>query len=247
MPDSLSWGLVTVIRDLGTTKNNCGGTIISSKHIITAAHCVVLEEDKAFPVANITIGHNNKDEEKQDVAKVSSIVLHPDYFTRKRDGKVDIAILELQSELTLGGATNRLPIYDGLINDGQTMLSTGWGQTEENAPDQSILRGAFVIAGNKTLCQPIMNDFEDNNGPQICAPGALTPYTGSCMGDSGTSLIISSQGKLMHTGIVSITVNTNQTECANPTGAHYYVRSAFYMDFIVQTTSLTKEYLTSFT
>ncbi|KAJ2708214.1 hypothetical protein FB645_000060 [Coemansia sp. IMI 203386] len=246
MPDELSSGVVTVIRDLGTTKNNCGGTIISPKYVVTAAHCVVLQEDKSFPPANITIGHDNKDEEIQEVAKVSNIVLHPDYFTRKRDGKVDIAILELESELTLGETTNRLPIYDGLISDGQMMMSTGWGQTEENATDQNILRGAFVIAGNKTLCQPIMNDFEDNNGPQICAPGALTPYTGSCMGDSGSSLIISNQGRLMHTGIVSITVNTGQTECANPTGAHFYVRTAYNMDFITETTNLTKEYLTSF-
>ncbi|KAI7827353.1 trypsin-like cysteine/serine peptidase domain-containing protein [Kickxella alabastrina] len=218
LTNSLGTSAVPVIKVAGDGIYACGGTIISPKHILTAAHCVVQTKDAVSPTTN-------------KVGNVNKITIHPEYFAQERNGRVDIAILELE-DLDFSGFNQRVPIYDGPIGVEQTMLAVGWGQAEDGADNLSVLRGVLVMTGNKTMCGGESGEFVDNNGPQICTPGALTPYHSTCMGDSGSGLLVSSNNTLILVGVDSIAR-------VSP-----FVHASYYMDFIMENTGLSREYLT---
>ncbi|KAJ1896180.1 hypothetical protein LPJ66_004143 [Kickxella alabastrina] len=242
MTDPLSPETVAVYRYIDTGKSNCGGTLISNNYAVTAAHCLILQTDELYPAKNISIGYNNKDRRLQTEATALDVIIHPEYFASKRNAKFDIAVVKI-NPIEFNKNTKRMPIYDGPVYEGQNLLTMGWGTMEDGAKDPDMMRGVLVIAGNSTMCQRFVPEFKDNNGPQICTLHANTPYQTTCQGDSGTGLAIAVGGKMMFAGLTSTTYNIDEFPCGNPTGAEFFVRISYQLDFIMKNTGLSKEYL----
>ncbi|KAJ1897409.1 hypothetical protein LPJ66_003386 [Kickxella alabastrina] len=124
------------------------------------------------------------------------------------DGEYDITIVETNN-MVFNQYNNRMPIYDGPLGANQNMLAIGWGVPSlEDQTMNTLLKGVLTMSGNKTLCEDYIDNFVDNNGPQICSPGVLTPYHGSCMGDFGSALLVNY--KLMALGVTSIATNASE-------------------------------------
>ncbi|KAJ1721476.1 hypothetical protein LPJ53_004011 [Coemansia erecta] len=246
MEQDLSSSSVTMFKDFGAGLVMCGGTILSPKHILTAAHCITNDATVVVPPQNVSVYYNNLNRDDQIYTKVTKITPQPDYTNGQVDARLDIAILEID-EITLDNTARRAPIYSGDIVANQALLTLGWGQTESGATDTNMLRGTVVYAGNSTLCSQFSGDWQSNDGPQICTPNILHAHSSACMGDSGTGLMINNEGVLSVAGLVSIAVNIGESECGNDTGGQLYVNAGYYLDFIANTTGLSKEYLTGLT
>lgn len=101
----------------------CGGSIVRSNWIVTAAHCV------DFPVEEFEIvaGATTFDDATAQRRRVSRIIQHPDW---PFDPDADIALMELAEPLALSDVPRAITLAsldDNLDLPGQAAEITGWG------------------------------------------------------------------------------------------------------------------------
>lgn len=169
----------------------CGGSIVSDRIIVTAAHCT---EGKAESDITIRAGVTDLTSNDGHLRNVTRIIEHPKYI----QGVGDIAMLVLDKPLELGGDVQAITLATTRdVNAASGARVTGWGVQSENAEGApSVLQSADVPLVNDADCSLI----DDGNEDELCAGGTGTD---SCYGDSGGPLSIATSNGRALAGVVS--------------------------------------------
>ncbi|XP_055641651.1 serine protease gd-like isoform X2 [Toxorhynchites rutilus septentrionalis] len=216
-------------------KYMCGSTIISRKHIITAAHCVYEAEGFIEPSRVLAIpGMFNTDnffDENAQLSDVEQIIPHEEYVHDDDLNDADIALLRLKTTLELSDYIGPVCLWDGGsdLKDivGQEGILAGWGIREQGTSSVPTFMRTIVV--DKRQCSLNLLQMSLGSARVFCGDGrGATP----CNGDSGSGMILKKDSRFFLRGVVSKGMVDHETLKCDATKYALYTDIAPFLDWI---------------
>nr|XP_027218109.1 trypsin-1-like [Penaeus vannamei] len=207
----------------------CGGSIISSQWVVTAAHCAVGMTTSDY----VLVGDHNLysgSEANSQWMQIAEIVNHPSYDSNTLDN--DIALIRLKTEIQFPSDNKIAPVClptAGEMYDSVDATITGWGAQQEGGSTSGTLFEVTVPTMTNTECNTKYGGSITDN--MICA-GIPEGGKDSCQGDSGGPMVVEENGKWKLVGVVSWGYG-----CARPDRPGVYARVTQYLQWISDTTT----------
>ncbi|XP_064463745.1 proclotting enzyme-like [Ornithodoros turicata] len=237
-PGSWPWMTAIYINTGGVNSAACGGALVTPRHVVTAAHCVVVGHRASnLPPSVFTarLGDHNlvrSDDNAQafDV-RVVGVERHADF--EPRTFKNDIAVLTLEKPVTFNKFVRPvcLPFGDdfgGRDLTGYHGFVTGWGTTAFNGEGSDVLKEAQIRIWDEPKCKTAFKKEVPISDVYLCA-GDGEGRKDSCQGDSGGPFVLPDNGRFYLIGVVSF-----GKRCASVGYPGVYTRVTKFMPWILE-------------
>ena len=210
--------------------NICGGSIVSNRFIVTAAHCI-----PENPRGSVALGAHEISIGGKKQITVARFQQHPSWnFPSKFDN--DIAVLELDEEIKFSEFMSPicLPEPSVCFTEGTPCVVTGWGLTSEHSTGYiDTLQEVAVKLIDREKCRQY-SGYKDLTDQMQCA-GYESGGKDACGGDSGGPLVCRSgkNGAWVLYGIVSWGYG-----CARPGNPGVYAFVPALVEWVKEVTGL---------
>jgi trypsin len=198
----------------------CGGSLINSNTVLTAAHCSV-----DYPASDVTVrGGTITSSSGGKLVSVESITVHPNYDDQTFEN--DVAIWKLAAPIkscSNGVAYATLAESGSDVEAGTELTVAGWGTLEEGGDSPEELMKVTVPAVSREDCNAAYSEGQITD-VMFCA-GTEQGGLDSCQGDSGGPIFDDATG--VQVGVVSW-----GNGCARPGVPGVYARIGALDDFI---------------
>merc|ERR1719278_2242115 len=118
----------------------CGGTILNTRYVVTAAHCLYGGSDlmslKDGAKFRVMLGEHDHCKANPSFVLASAVHKHPNFDINSPSGDNDIAILKLAKDLTFSDKIKPVCLPTSATKDysGKASTISGWGGTKAYTP-----------------------------------------------------------------------------------------------------------------
>ncbi|XP_036393692.1 transmembrane protease serine 5 [Megalops cyprinoides] len=215
-----------------SNRHTCGGSIITSQWIVTAAHCVHnyrLPQVSSWVVYAGIVTRSSVKLAQHTGYAVEKIIYNKNYNHRSHDN--DIALMKLKTPLNFTDTIRPvcLPQYDHDLPGGTQCWIAGWGYTQ---PDDVHIPDTLKEAPVPLISTKKCNSSCMYNGeitPRMLCAGYTEGKVDACQGDSGGPLVCQDEGIWRLVGVVSW-----GTGCAEPNHPGVYTKVAEFLGWIYE-------------
>ncbi|XP_054729953.1 serine protease gd isoform X1 [Anastrepha obliqua] len=255
------WLAAIYVNNLTSLTYQCAGTLVSSRVVISSAHCFQLHK-QGYPANEVLVflgRHNlqNWNEEYSIAAPVSDIFIYPDYDDLLGTYDADIAVVMLKHQVRFNTYIRPACLWSGASQleyiVGERGFIVGWGISNTKNHSKPTIAGVpriieAPIVSNEVCfaSSPLLRSLTSNR--TFCA-GSVTSACpardyltitfadqrvrgGPCTGDSGAGLFLKRNNRWLLRGMVSATLPSNQNKCLCDQYV-IYVDVAKFLDWIM--------------
>ncbi|XP_055587024.1 serine protease snake-like [Uranotaenia lowii] len=219
--------------ELGKFVSKCGGTLISDRFVLTAAHCIFL--GKNDHLTTVKLGQNdlrnaNQVNSLQQDYGIRNTIHYPEYKNKYHD----VALIELDRTVQFSNKTRPACLWSSPDFSFTKAVALGYGATEPDGDNTKVLKLVAMEILKYDECSGYFLNYSKLKNSTI--ESQLCTLTGSqgdrdtCQGDSGGPLqvVLHDHDCLYYV----IGVTSTGPACGHPDSAAIYSRVWSFLDWI---------------
>ncbi|KAI3360300.1 hypothetical protein L3Q82_014622 [Scortum barcoo] len=224
---SWPWMVHLNITSDGVNKWRCGGSILNTEWVLTAANCWDTNRKPNTLRSSVWVGSHSLRKGSVRYMGIQHVILHSQYKADKTGFESDIALVRLRKKLVFSKyvAPVSLPSVDDAYGPSSECWITGWGYVGNGVPlsDPETLQQLKIPIVPQSACKATYPHLPSNI---LCAGDGGKD---ACEGDYGGPLVCRKGSGFVQVGIMSY---GSPAGCGLPGHPGVYTQVSKYLRFI---------------